>query len=247
MRILVVDDEPAVREAVERALRLEGHDVLLAADGQEALGALDSRPPDAIVLDVLMPGMDGWAVLTALKGDPALAAIPVIMLTVVDDRSLGYALGATDYLTKPVDRGRLVGALRRHHREQAACAVLVVEDDPVSRQLVRELLAREGCTVREAADGRAGLVEVARSRPDLIVLDLLMPELDGFGFVAELRRHPDWRAIPIVVVTAKDVTPEDRRRLNGQVETVIAKGGTAREALLTEVRELLADYLAAAH
>jgi CheY-like chemotaxis protein len=119
----------------------------------------------------------------------------------------------------------------------------VVEDDPASRQFVREGLARVGCAVREAADGRAGLVEVARSRPDLIVLDLLMPELDGFGFVAELRRNPDWRAIPIVVITAKDVTPEDRRRLNGQVETVIAKGGTAREELLSEVRELLASWL----
>jgi len=234
-----------MRELLERFLTREGFLVASAAGGAEGLQRARDRHPDAVVLDVLMPGMDGWAVLTALKGDPALAAIPVIMLTVVDDRSLGYALGATDYLTKPVDRGRLVGALRRHRPEQAGCAVLVVEDDPASRQLVRELLAREGCTVREAADGRAGLVEVARSRPDLIVLDLLMPELDGFGFVAELRRNPDWRAIPIVVVTAKDVTPEDRRRLNGQVETVIAKGGAAREALLSEVRELLAGYIAA--
>jgi CheY-like chemotaxis protein len=155
---------------------------------------------DAITLDVMMPGMDGWAVLSALKADPDVADIPVIMLTIVDDKNLGYALGASDYLTKPIDRERLVAVLKKLRRD---LPVLVIDDDATLRQLLRRLLEHEGFTVVEAENGRVALERLRDVSPSVVLLDLMMPEMDGFEFVAEFRRHQDWRAIPIVVVTAR--------------------------------------------
>src|SRR5262249_47843169 len=154
--------------------------------------------PGLITLDVLMPGLDGWAVLSALKSDPATAAIPVIMLTMVEDRDLGYAVGAADYLTKPIDREHLAAAIRPHGRTESAAGTrtaLVVEDDPATREMLRRMLQGDGWAVTEAQNGRVGLERVAASPPDLILLDLMMPELDGFGFVERLRAEPDWRTI----------------------------------------------------
>jgi CheY-like chemotaxis protein len=185
----------------------------------------------------MMPGMDGWAVLSALKAAPDLADIPVIMLTIVDDRNLGYALGAADYLTKPIDRERLVAVLRQHRRD---LPVLVVDDDAEVRALFRRMLEPDGYTVVEAPNGRAALDRLGEITPGVILLDLMMPEMDGFEFVAEFRRHEAWRAIPIVVVTAKDLSHDDRQRLNGHVERILQKGAYGREQLLAEVRELVA-------
>jgi CheY-like chemotaxis protein len=193
--------------------------------------------PDVITLDVMMPGMDGWAVLSALKADPEVADVPVIMLTIVDDKNLGYALGAADYLTKPIDRERLVTVLKQHRRD---LPVLVVDDDAEVRQLFRRMLEPEGYTVVEAANGRIALERLRDVSPSVVLLDLMMPEMDGFEFVAEFRRHEAWRAIPIVVVTAKDLSHEDRQRLNGYVERILQKGAYGREQLLAEVRELVA-------
>jgi CheY-like chemotaxis protein len=186
-----------------------------------------------------MPGMDGWAVLGALKGDPLTADIPVVVLTLIENNDLGYALGAADYLTKPIDRERLVAALRKHVRCGKNRHALVVEDDPATREMLRRMLQREGWTVDEAANGRIGLERVARTAPDLILLDLMMPELDGFGFAERLRAEPAWRAIPVLVVTAKDITPEERLKLNGWVEQVLQKGAYSRDELLAEVRTLV--------
>ena len=161
-----------------------------------------------------MPGMDGWAVLSALKADPDVADIPVVMLTIVDDRNLGYALGASDYLTKPIDRERLATVLKQHRRDRP---VLVVDDDADVRQLLRRMLEPEGYTVVEAENGRAALERLRDVSPSVVLLDLMMPEMDGFEFVAEFRRHEAWRAIPIVVITAKDLSADDRERLNGYV------------------------------
>ena len=184
-----------------------------------------------------MPGMDGWAVLSALKADPELADIPVIMLTIVDDKNLGYALGASDYLTKPIDRERLVTVLEKYRRD---LPVLVVDDDVTVRQLLRRKLEPEGYTVVEAENGRAALERLRDVSPSVVLLDLMMPEMDGFEFVAEFRRHEPWRAIPIVVVTAKDLSREDTERLNGYVQRILQKGSHSREQLLAEVRELVA-------
>ena len=186
--MLVVDDDKATRELIARGLQKEGFRVLAAASGEEALRLAREKRPDVISLDVLMPGMDGWTVLRALKGDPLTSSIPVVMVSMLDDRDIGYALGAADYLTKPFDREKLVLALRRFRQGSSPRPVLVVEDDPATREVVRRALERDGWIVSEADNGRRALESLSRSVPDLIVLDLMMPEMDGFEFVAELRR-----------------------------------------------------------
>jgi signal transduction histidine kinase/DNA-binding response OmpR family regulator len=242
--VLVIDDDPRVRELLQRFLSKEGFQVVSASGGEEGLCLAKQLRPTAITLDVMMPGMDGWAVLTALKADPDLANIPVIMLTIVDDKNLGYALGAADYLTKPVDRDRLVAILQKYRREDPSRPVLVVEDDAATREMLRRMLDKEGWRVTDAEHGRVALERIAAHRPALILLDLMMPEMDGFQFVEEVRTQEAWRSIPIVVVTAKDLTEEDRLRLNGYVEKILQKGAYSREALLTEVRDLVASCVA---
>ncbi len=239
--VLVIDDEAAVRDLMQRFLAKEGFRVVTASSGEEGLRRARELRPDAITLDVMMPGMDGWAVLSALKADPTLAEIPVVMLTIVDDKNLGYALGASDYLTKPIDRERLVTVLRQYRRD---LPVLVVDDDDEVRQLFRRMLEPEGYTVVEAPNGRVALERLRDVSPSVILLDLMMPEMDGFEFVAEFRRHEAWRAIPIVVVTAKDLSHDDRERLNGHVQKILQKGTHGREQLLAEVRELVAASVA---
>jgi CheY-like chemotaxis protein len=215
--------------------------VIGAPSGEEGLRLAQDLHPEAITLDVLMPGLDGWAVLGRLKADPEVADIPVIMLTIVEDKNLGYALGASDYLTKPIDRTRLVAVLQKYRRDGVAGLALVIDDDTTQRQLLRTILEKDGFSVGEAENGRVALERVAAQRPDVILLDLMMPEMDGFEFVAELRQHQEWRSIPVVVVTAKDLTPDERRRLNGCVEKVITKGAHSRDAVLREVRDLVAS------
>jgi GAF domain-containing protein/CheY-like chemotaxis protein len=239
--VLVIEDEAAARDLLARALSREGFRVVTAASGEEGLRLAREVRPDAITLDVLMPGMDGWAVLAALKGDPATADIPVVMLTVVDDRNLGYTLGAAEYLTKPIDRDRLLAVLGRYRRGRS---VLVVDDDADVRALLRRSLEHEGYAITEAAEGRAALARLAEAPPDLILLDLMMPEMDGFEFLEELRRSPAGREVPVVVITAKDLTPEDRRRLSGSVQRILQKGAVSRDALLDEVRRLVAASVA---
>ena len=239
--VLVIDDDPLQRDLMQRYLRKEGFTVRTASGGEEGLRLVRQLLPAAITLDVMMPDMDGWSVLSILKGDPALRDIPVIMLTMVDDPVRGFTLGASDYATKPVNRRRLSQILRKFTCLQPPCPVLVVDDDASARALSRAMLEKQGWSVSEAANGIEALASMDRERPSLIFLDLMMPEMDGFAFAAEVRRHPEWRSIPIVVVTAQDLTSEDRRRLNGHVETILRKKGDSREALLEQVRDLLAD------
>ena len=237
--ILVIDDDPTVHDLLRRHLSKEGFQVVSARGGEEGLRLARELHPAAITLDVLMPNVDGWSVLASLKADPALADIPVVVLSIVDDRNLGFSLGAADYVTKPVDRERLLAVLGRYRRAEGSCSVLVVEDDPPSREILRRTLEGEGWTVVEAADGRAALAQVSERRPDAILLDLMLPEVDGFQFVAELQAREEWRSIPVIVVTARDLTAQDRLRLNGHVENILHKGAYTREALLAQVRELV--------
>jgi CheY-like chemotaxis protein len=222
-----------------RYLEREGFTVLSAASGMGGLARARERRPAAITLDIVMPDLDGWAVLTALKGDPALADIPVILVTIVDEKQRGYALGAVEYLVKPIDRERLVARL------QTLCGapghVLLVEDDAPTRTAMNQALAGAGWKVDEVAHGRAALDWLAQGRPDAIVLDLVMPEMDGFEFLAQLRRRPDWRGIPVVVVTAMDLSEAERRRLNGAVERVIQKSAQSGSDILHEIGQALAD------
>jgi signal transduction histidine kinase/DNA-binding response OmpR family regulator len=236
--VLVVDDERPTRDLITRGLEKEGFRMIAAATGEEALRLARERKPDVISLDVLMPGMDGWTVLRSLKADPLTASIPVVMVSMLEDRDLGHALGAADYLTKPFDRQKLVAALRRYRRDGASRPVLVVEDDGPTREVIKRTLERDGWAVTEAENGRRGLQSLARQVPDLILLDLMMPEMDGFEFVAELRKSDSGRRIPVVVVTAKDLSEDERRKLGG-VKRVLHKGSFSREELSSELRRAL--------
>jgi signal transduction histidine kinase/CheY-like chemotaxis protein len=236
--ILVVDDDVTMRDLLRRYLVKEGFQVTEACNGSEALKLVHEVHPNAITLDVLMPGMDGWAVLSALKSDLTTADIPVIMITFLDNRELGYSLGVTDYLTKPVDRERLMSILAKYRCNQPR-QVLVVEDDGGTREMLRRTLEKDGWQVGEAENGRVALEQVAKQVPQVILLDLMMPEMDGFEFINRLRQTAAWRTIPIVVVTAKDLTDEDRLRLNGYVEKILQKGAYTREELLAQIRDLV--------
>ena len=235
--VLVIDDDPAVRDLMQRFLSKEGLRVVADADGKEGLRLAKELRPDAITLDVLMPGMDGWAVVTALKADPALSEIPVIMVTIVDERQAGYALGVADYLTKPIDWKRLTAILQNYQSADATRSILVVEDDARTRKMLRTRLEKRGWTVIESENGRVALERMAEGLPDLILLDLMMPKMDGFQFVDQVRTQEGWRSIPIIVITAKDLNEEDRRRLNGYVEGILQKGTYKPEELLREVRD----------
>jgi CheY-like chemotaxis protein len=238
--VLVIDDDPVVRDLMRRFLAREGFRVETAANGEEGLRLASQLHPDVITLDVIMPHMDGWAVLAAIKGDPVLCHIPVIMLTIADDKNLGYALGASEYITKPLERDRLSAVLKKYRLDRPHGHVLIVEDDEAERKMLRSTLEDQGWVVTTAENGRVALERMAEHEPQLIVLDLMMPEMDGFEFAAELYKHEPWRSIPIVVITAKDVTPEDRQRLHGSVEKILQKNVYSGEALLSEVRRLVA-------
>jgi CheY-like chemotaxis protein len=240
--VLVIDDDEAPRDLLQRYLTREGFTVRTAASGPEGLLLARTLRPAAITLDVMMPEMDGWSVLKALKEDAELRSIPVIMLTMVDDPERGFALGAAEYATKPVDRHRLSATLRRYAHPGPESLVLVVEDDPATRAMMRSVLEKEGWRVCEAVDGQAGLRCMKAERPDVILLDLMMPKMDGFEFADQVRHHAEWRNVPIVVVTAHDLSARDRQRLSGYVETILQKTGDSHESLLTRVRELLDDF-----
>ncbi|MFI5166063.1 MAG: response regulator [Thermoanaerobaculales bacterium] len=237
--VVAIDDDPAALDLIRRSLDKEGIEVLTAASGEEGLRLARERKPIAITLDLLMAGMDGWSVLAALKSDPELEEVPVIVLTILDAERKAFALGASDFLTKPVDRTRLAAVLARHRGAGAGRSVLVVDDDEQARAILRSFLVRDGWEVHEAEHGRAALAAVAEKAPALILLDLMMPEMDGFEFVETLRANPQWRAIPVVVLTAKDVTTADRERLNGTVTRILRKGAHDTADSLRQACELV--------
>lgn len=237
--VLVIDDDPLQRDLMRRFLSKEGYCVRCAGSGEEGLRLALELLPIAITLDVMMPDMDGWAVLKALKNSAVLREVPVIMLTMVDDPARGHTLGAADYVTKPVNRRRLSTILKRYSCSTADCPILLVDDDSMIRASLRKLLEKEGCRVTEAENGEVGLASMETQRPSLIFLDLIMPVMDGFEFAQRVRRHPDWRTIPIVVVTAAELTSAERHRLNGYVENIIHKEGHSKDKLLRQVRAAL--------
>ena len=241
--LLVIDDDANARDVLRRVFTKDGFRVEEAASGEAGLAQARALRPDAITLDVLMPGMDGWAVLTALKADPELADIPVIMLTVADQSPLGLALGAAEYLTKPIDRARLSAVVRRHVGDGSR-TVLVVEDDEPTRTMLQRTLEKDGWDVDVAENGRAGLTRLELRRPDLILLDLMMPELDGFGFLEAMRQNDATAGIPVVVLTAKDLTDADRERLSGGVARVVQKGTAGPETLVAQLHAAIATHRA---
>lgn len=233
--VLIVEDDAAAAELVRLQLGQAGYRTALAEDGESGLAAAHALAPAAILLDILLPGLDGWEVLKRLRADPITAAIPVMVVTIVDDASLGLALGAVDYFVKPVARDTLLDALDRltltTKVRQRTVSVLAIDDDPSALALYRSALSPEGFRVLEAASGEDGLA-TARGEPvDLIVLDLLLPDLDGFEVAARLKADPATAAIPILVVTGHALTDEDKARLNDHVVGVLAKGDEALDGL----------------
>jgi PAS domain S-box-containing protein len=238
--ILVIDDDPATRELLAGCLKKLGYQVALASSGEQGLILARHLKPRVITLDIMMPDLDGWGVLSRLKADAELNDIPVIILSIVEDRNQGYNLGASEYLTKPVNRDQLQQVLKKYQLEQQLY-VMVIEDDNATRDMLVQMLERAGWHVNLARNGREALRELSQLQnlPDLILLDLMMPEMDGFEFTQHLRNNPQWRSIPLVVLTAKDLTIEDRAQLHGQVEMIFQKGSYSREQLLARIHNLM--------
>ena len=233
--VLVIDDDNAQRELLTRFLEREGFSVRSAPDGRAGLELARTARPRAILLDVMMPSMDGWSVLSTLKADQELAKIPVVMVTFVNEPALGASLGAADTVLKPVQWDRLRTVMERFRGE--AGEILVVDDDPQARQRLRTVLERDGWTVCEAGDGAEALAEVTRALPQMILLDLTMPVMDGFTFLHELRLRPGCADIPVVVLTARDLDAGERKRLAG-ADRVLSKGATNLRQLAGELRSL---------
>ena len=234
--VLVIDDDAAQLELTARFLEREGFAARTAQDGRAGLALARTLRPRAILLDVAMPGMDGWSVLARLKADPALAAIPVVMVTFLAERGLASSLGAAGYVSKPVQWDRLRAVMDRFR--DAEGDVLVVDDDADARARLRGVLERDGWSVAEAADGVAALACVERAVPRVVLLDLVMPVMDGFGFLHALRARPGCADVPVVVLTARDLSEEDRSRLRGASQ-VLAKGEATLRDIAAKLRALV--------
>jgi signal transduction histidine kinase/CheY-like chemotaxis protein len=237
--VLIIDDDATARELIADHLKAEGFSVVTAAGGVQGLKLARELRPIAITLDVIMPDLDGWSVLAALRQDPELAEIPVIMITIVDEQRRGIALGAAGYLTKPIDRERLRRVIGRFRAPARPTHVLVVEDDAVQRERMRGWLEGPRWIVREAENGREALNHIQENKPDVILLDLMMPEMDGFAVVAALQKEAGWRDIPVIVITARDLDAKDRERLNSGVQSVLVKETFRPADLVERVRQLV--------
>jgi signal transduction histidine kinase/CheY-like chemotaxis protein len=237
--VLVIDDDATARELISDHLKAEGFSVVTAAGGVEGLKLAKELRPTVITLDVMMPDLDGWSVLTTLRQDPELADIPVIMVTIVDEQRRGIALGAAGYLSKPIDREQLHQLVSRFRAASPPTRVLLVEDDALQRERMLGWLAGPQWSVREATNGREALERLRQDRPDVILLDLMMPEMDGFAVVAALQKEAAWRDIPVVVITARDLDAKDRERLNSGVQTVLVKETFRAADLVGRIRRVV--------
>ena len=237
--VLVIDDDATARELISDHLKAEGFSVVAAAGGVEGLKLAKELRPTVITLDVMMPDLDGWSVLAALRQDAELAEIPVIMVTIVDEHRRGIALGAAGYLTKPIDRERLHQLVGRFRALTPPARVLLVEDDPVQRDRVGAWLEDQQWVVQEAANGREALARLQEEVPDVILLDLMMPEMDGFAVVAAMQKEARWRNIPVIVITARDLNANDRERLNSGVQSILVKEMFRPAELVERIRRLV--------
>ena len=241
--VLVIDDDPAVREMMQRHLSSRGFQVVTASGGMEGIEMAKRLRPAVITLDAVMPGLDGWAVLAALKTDSETSSIPVVMVTITDDKDRARALGATAYLPKPINWEELSSALAKYTGDKRDRVILVVDDDPSTREILNRSLTRDGWSVVEAENGEEALEMMADYPPAAIILDLMMPVIDGFEFVAKYSQLGEWLSIPVLVLTAKDPTLEERQRLEGLVVRVLRKGDYTQEELLSEIHRRVDKHI----
>lgn len=241
VNILLIDDEPFNQQLLKRYIAHSGWSLAFAESGAEGLEMARKLQPSVICLDILMPSMDGWSVLAALKNDPQLKDIPVVIWSMTGNRQLGYSLGASEFVTKPVNKEKLLNVLDQYIHVSGGHPILVIEDDATTSNLMARLLVKEGYDVSQAVNGRDALRLMASEKPSLILLDLMMPEMDGFQFVEELRTREEWQDIPIIVLTAKSITLEDRHQLSGYVKSVIQKGSYNHKSIMEEINRQIAD------
>jgi signal transduction histidine kinase len=237
--ILVIDDDRTVRDLMVRVLNQEGFRVVTTWCGEEGRRLARELRPCLILLDMMMSSVDSWAILSALKADPTLAEIPVVMSAIANNQSTGFTLGVSDCLTKPADFKRLALLLRRYRDNLASEKVLLVQEDATTRQIIQRLLEKEGWTVAIADHIQLALEMVDQAQPDLVVLDLMPPGMRGLEFIARLRQHKQLYSTPVVVVTSKDISRDDQLWLNGYIGTLFQQEGYSREKFLVEVRKLV--------
>jgi len=240
--VLVIDDDKVTREMLKKYLSNLGYSVAIASNGKDGLRLAKKLRPDAILLDVKMPQMDGWNVLSNLKNDPLLSDIPVIMTSIEKQHDKGYAMGATDYMVKPVGRDQLATILNKYNiGDESQQLAMVIEDDIVTRELMNNMLKGEGWRVFKAENGKVALEHLADKNPSLILLDLLMPEMDGFEFVARLRSNEKWRSIPVVVLTSAKLSASDQAHLHSYVDGIFQKESYNRDDLFELIRGQVAN------
>jgi CheY-like chemotaxis protein/nitrogen-specific signal transduction histidine kinase len=237
--VLVIDDDANARQDVARYLTQQGFRVETAENGQQGLQRVRDLHPDLITLDIMMAGAESWSVLNTLKADSVFAEIPIIVNTLAHDKNMGYMLGAAEYLPKPVNRERLIQIVHKYDCEQGPCSALIVDDDPAAREMVSRLLSKEDWQITEAENGKIALARIADHAPDLILLDMMMPEMDGFQFMAEFRKHESWRNIPVIIVTAMNLSVEDQQRLSGKIEQVLEFEAQNRDQTFAEIRDMI--------
>jgi signal transduction histidine kinase/DNA-binding response OmpR family regulator len=237
--LLVIDDDQIVRDLVRRFSEREGYRVVTAASGEEGLRRVVELQPAVITLDVMMPGMDGWTVLEKLKADPALKNIPVVMLTILEERERALALGAAEHLVKPIDWSVFFEVLKKHRTAFPTTPVLVVEDDIANRKALCRLLRREGWHVLEAIHGHSAFKIMEREAPGMILLDWKLPDMDGLEFLDRVRKDPRWCDLPVLMVTAMALGESETQALEGRVDRVLKKGHYTLNDLLTAVSNLM--------
>ncbi|MGE5314819.1 MAG: response regulator [Acidobacteriota bacterium] len=238
-RVLIVEDKPHAYTLLRTYMQDAGYETEIAVNGVEALEKAKLWKPDVITLDILLPVKDGWQVLRELKEHPLCREIPVIIISMVDERNVGFSLGAAEYFVKPVQKDSLLHALKRvaerHPYVANAAKILVIDDDPSSTDLVQVILESEGCTVLKANNGRDGLRMAEEERPDLILLDLVMPELSGFNVAYQLKHNLATYTIPVMIMTSMEIDDETRRQLEGFVVGLMKKSGFTKRDLLNEI------------
>ena len=237
--VLIIDDDPGTRELVARYLQREGFVTRQAGDGRSGLAMAKALRPRVVLLDVMMPQMDGWSVLTAIRADPELATTPVIMVSFVHEEGLAASLGANDYLTKPIEWDALRTVLARYRQSAAGDDILIVDDDDDTRTRLTTMLNRSGFKVRAAADGSSALAMTEEAKPAIVLLDLMMPDMDGFMLLKKLRAREEWADIAVVVLTAKDITESERQFLQGEADQILTKGNTTYRELADQLRGLI--------
>lgn len=242
--VLVIDDEESSRDMLRHIIEKAGYSAILANNGEEGLRLARENRPQLITLDIIMPGMDGWAVLGKLKSDERLRDIPVSILSISEDKNMGYSLGATEFLTKPIDRRHFTNVLTKYAKKKNGKArILIVEDEKDTQQLMEQTVARGNYVPVTAANGVEALKQMEITLPDMILLDLMMPEMDGFEFIEKIQTREEWRDIPVIVLTAKDVTQEDRQRLNGTVQNILQKGTYSQKQLYQELKKQISSKI----